>query len=31
VVERWKSDAAYRPRALAFITDQNIVALTVQS
>ncbi|MGC3982785.1 MAG: DUF2235 domain-containing protein [Steroidobacteraceae bacterium] len=29
VVERWQSDADYRPKALGFLTAQNIIGLTV--
>jgi hypothetical protein len=27
VVERWRNDAAYRPKALSFLTEQNLVGL----
>jgi glutathione S-transferase len=30
VVERWKSDASYRPKALAFVVPENVDGLTVQ-
>jgi uncharacterized protein (DUF2235 family) len=31
VVERWKQDAAYRPKALAFISAQNVGRLAIQA
>jgi uncharacterized protein (DUF2235 family) len=31
VIQRWKSDATYRPAALTFVTPQNIDRLTVQA
>ncbi len=27
VVQRWQSDPAYRPKAMAFVTEQNIIGL----
>jgi uncharacterized protein (DUF2235 family) len=29
VVDRWKNDAAYRPKALSFLTEQNLSGLTL--
>jgi glutathione S-transferase len=31
VIERWKSDPTYRPKALAFVTADNVDRLTTQS
>jgi hypothetical protein len=30
VVERWKSDSKYRPKALSFLTPENIERVIVQ-